>query len=74
MKCPYCNGEMDEGEVRSKGYTYFLPTGETEPILHTKREMEKRNAVYIRTNKTSIYAEYPNANICRQCSKIVIDY
>lgn len=74
MKCPYFNNEMDEGEVRSKGRMYFLPTGETEPILYTEKEMEKRKAVYIHTNKESIWAEYPNAHICRQCSKIVIDY
>ena len=74
MKCPYCNNEMDKGELRSKGGVYFLPDGEKTPLLYTEREMKKRNAVYLPPYMTAHPPEYPTAYICRSCSKIVIDY
>ena len=74
MKCPYCNSEMEKGELRSKGGVFFLPDGESSPLLYTEREMEKHNAVYLPPYMLSLIPEYPTAYICRQCSKIVIDY
>ena len=73
MKCPCCNKEMDLGELRSKGGVYFLPEGEKTPLLYTAREMKKRNAVYLPPYMLGDLV-YPKAYICRQCSKIVIDY
>ena len=73
MKCPYCNNEMDKGELRSKGGVYFLPDGEKTPLLYTDREMKKHNAVYLPPYMLG-GVEYPTAHICRSCSKIVIDY
>ena len=74
MRCPYCNSEMEKGEMRSKGGLYFLPDGEKTPLLYTQREMKKRNAVYLSPYMTAIPAVYPTAYICRSCSKIMIDY
>ena len=74
MKCPYCNNEMDKGELRSKGGVYFLPDGEKIPLLYTEREMKKRNAVYLPPYMTEHPPVYPAAYICRSCSRIVIDY
>lgn len=74
MKCPYCNNEMDKGELRSKSGVYFLPDGEKTPLLYTEREMKKRNAVYLPPYMTAISVKYPTAHTCRSCSKIVIDY
>lgn len=73
MRCPFCNGEMENGMLRSKGGVYFLPDGEKTPLLYTEREMKKRNAVYLPPYMT-VPAEYPTAYLCRPCSKIVIDY
>lgn len=74
MKCPYCNNEMEKGELRSKGGLFFLPEGESIPKLYTDNQMKKHNAVHLPPYMTSIHPEFPAAYICRQCSKIVIDY
>lgn len=74
MTCPYCNGEMTKGELRHKGGLYFIPDGEETPLLFTKQQMEKHNAVYFPLYSLKSLIEYPTAYICRHCSKIVIDY
>ena len=74
MKCQCCNREMEKGELRSRGGVFFLPEGEEPPKLYTKNQMEKHNAVYLPPYLMSIFPEYPIAYICRECSKIVIDY
>ena len=74
MKCPYCNNEMEKGELRSKGGLFFLPEGESIPKLYTDNQMKKHNAVHLPPYMTSIHPEFPTAYICRLCSKIVIDY
>ena len=74
MKCPFCNEEMEKGELRSKGGAYYLPEGEKVPLLYTEHEMEKRSAVYLPPYMTEQPPVYPTAHICRSCSKIVIDY
>lgn len=74
MKCPYCNKEMEKGQLRSRGGVYFLPDGEKKPLLYTEQEMKKHNAIYLPPYMTSAHPEYPTAYICRRCSKIVIDY
>ena len=74
MKCPYCNNEMEKGELRSKGGLFFLPEGESIPKLYTDNQMKRHNAVLLPPHMASIRPEYPTAYICRQCSKIMIDY
>ena len=74
MTCPYCNGEMEKGELRHKGGLYFIPDGEETPLLYTKREMNKHKAVHFPMYSLKSIIEYPAAHICRNCSKIVIDY
>ena len=74
MKCPYCGKEMEKGELRSRGGLFFLPEGEGLPKLYTKREMEKHNAVYLPPYLLDVKAEFPTAYLCRDCSKIVIEY
>ena len=74
MTCPWCNGEMEKGELRSRGGVFFQPDGESLPLLYTQREMKKHRAVYLPPYMLSLPAEYPTAYICRQCAKIVIEY
>ena len=38
------------------------------------REMEKHKAVYLPPYALRWWADYPAAQICRSCSKIVVDY
>ena len=75
MRCPYCDTEMERGKLHSRGGVYFLPDGEKHPQFYTEREMKKHNAVYLPPYITLLdRPEYPTAYICRQCSKIVIEY
>ena len=74
MKCPYCSHEMEQGKLRSKGGVYFLPDGEKLPKLYTENEMKKRRAVHLPPYMTPFSAGYPTAYLCRQCSKITIDF
>lgn len=73
MVCPWCSCEMEKGELRSKGGVYYLPEGEKTPLLYTQWAMDQRRAVYLPPYMLG-NGEYPRANICRSCSKIVIDY
>ena len=74
MKCPCCNKEMEKGELRSRGGVFFLPEGEGSPKLYTENQMRKHRAVALPPYIMSLVPEFPIAYICRQCSKIVIDY
>jgi len=74
MKCPYCNNEMEKGELKSRGGVFFLPDGEKMPKLYTENQMKKHNAVYLPPYMTAVLPEYPTAYICRLCCKIVIEY
>ena len=74
MKCPFCGQEMEQGKLRSRGGLFFLPEGEGLPKLYTRREMEKHRAVYLPPYALRWWADYPAAQICRSCSKIVVDY
>lgn len=74
MKCPYCNNVMQKGKLMSKGGVFFLPDGEKRPLLYSKGEMEKHNAVYLPPHIGDFFPEYPTGYICRSCSKIVIEY
>lgn len=74
MKCPYCNGELERGELKSRGGLFFLPDGESMPMLYTDRQMEKHRAIPLLTNVTSLTSEGQAACVCRECRKIIIDY
>lgn len=74
MKCPCCSNEMEKGKLRSKGGVFFLPDGEKLPKLYTEKQMKKHNAVYLKPYIFDVPEEFPIAYLCRQCSKIVIDY
>ncbi len=74
MRCPYCNSDMEKGQLKSKGGVFFLPDGEKSPKLYTKSQMMKHRAVYLPPYVNFFSAEFPTAYICRMCSKIVIDY
>ena len=75
MMCPYCSREMEKGKLYSRGGVFFLPEGDKLPLFYTEHEMKKHNAVYLPPYLTILdRPEFPTAYICRQCSKIVIEY
>lgn len=81
MKCPYCSCDMVKGRLMGKGTTFFLPDGERSPVLYTERAMEKHNCIYLPPYYYSFNGvrfltreDYPIAYVCKECSKIIVDY
>ncbi|MBE5760314.1 MAG: hypothetical protein E7332_09905 [Clostridiales bacterium] len=72
MKCPYCGNDMEKGKLHSHGGVFFLPDGESMPLLYTKNQMEKHRAVSLPPKLNSIAPKYPEAAFCRSCRKIII--
>lgn len=78
MKCPYCGREMDDGTLRSRGSSYFLPDGKppAKIAFYTKGYLEKANAVPLPPfpYEVSRETEWPRACCCRDCRKIILSY
>lgn len=74
MNCPYCNQPMEKGQLKSRGGVFFLPEGESLPLLYTEWQMEKHGAVPLPPGVNVLRPEYPEAWICRNCRKIQIEY
>ena len=72
MKCPFCGQEMEQGSFEAAADCSFLPEGKASR-LYTWREMKHR-AVYLPPYALRWWADYRAAQICRFCSKIVVDY
>lgn len=77
MKCPYCGKEMEKGEIRNKGFNYFLPEGE-KPVsflVDAEKAIEKRNGILLTLYPYGYGGEeYPAAYCCRECKKIILEY
>lgn len=74
MKCPYCGAEMRKGKLRSRGGVFFLPDGEKMPLLYTEKEMNKHDCVLLPPYYFSLKEEFPTAYVCRNCSKMIIEF
>lgn len=77
VKCPWCNGELEKGTLRSNGGQYFLPEGQRPCRIryYTKRYIEKADAIGLPPDPwTSDGTNWPEAYACRNCRKIVISY
>lgn len=73
MKCPICGHEMELGKLRSRGGVFFLPNGEKTPKLYTHKEMAKHRAVSFPPFVLDFFPEYPDAYVCRNCRKLIMD-
>lgn len=73
MKCPFCDNEMETGTLRSRGGVFFLPDGENLPKLYTAKEMKKHRAIPFPPFLSDAFVEYPNACVCRECKKLIMD-
>ena len=74
MECPYCKSQMERGSLRSRGGVYFLPECEKIPKLYLDSQFKKHNAVPLPPYWYSTSVEFPEAWICRNCHRIVIEY
>ena len=59
MKCPYCNGEMEEGKVTSKTVPQWLKSGEKKGQFLSCEKHFMYNALL--------------AHRCAKCKKIIIE-
>ena len=78
-KCPWCGGELENGTLRSSGGNYFLPDGEkpTRMRFYTDAYISRSNAIALPPDPmTGLFEkiEWPKAQTCRKCRKIVISY
>ncbi len=74
MRCPICEKEMKIGKLHSRGGVYFLPVGEKTPTLYTRKAMSKHRAILLPPFVSFASSpEYPNAYVCRQCKKLMMD-
>ena len=77
MKCPYCGKEMEKGEIRNKGFNYFLPEGEKPLLLLTnfQKKLKERNAILLAPYPYGGGGvEFPAAYCCRECKKIILEF
>ena len=75
MNCPFCGEIMEEGTFCDRGGSYFLPAGETQPTLWTKRILERKHAVLLPPEPYGAPFEPRSAAFwCRKCKKLLVDY
>ncbi|WP_081460100.1 PF20097 family protein [Tepidanaerobacter acetatoxydans] len=72
--CPYCGNPLEEGTLRSRGGNFYLPAGESVPILYSKQAMNKKGAIRLAPNFLSLAPQWPHAYVCRNCKIIIILY
>lgn len=79
MTCPFCGKEMTAGQLRSRGANFFLPKGESAPVLYTESALKKRNAVILPPSIFEIAVKsddetWPEGFVCYECKKIILEY
>lgn len=67
MKCPYCNQEMEQGEIRSQRTMFFV--SDSAESFYSASKDEK---IKISTNNWT--APKIKAYICRKCKKVISDF
>ena len=75
QKCPYCGEDLEEGTLRNRGGTFFLPIDEKVPLTYTKKAMEKRGAILLPPQYYSLKApDSHTAFVCRGCKMIILPF
>lgn len=73
--CPYCGGDLEEGTLRNRGGTFFLPSDAKIPLTYSKKAMEKRRAILLPPEYYSFETpEWPTAFVCRGCKMIILPF
>ena len=75
MKCPYCNEEMENGNIMGgpADHLYWLPVDAKliNPIVWTKNAMELKGGILL--SKEFSYRKN-TTHICRKCNKGVLEF
>ena len=67
MKCPYCNQEMEQGEIRSQRTMYFI-SDSADSFWSASSEQK----IKISTNNWT--APKARAYACKSCKKVILDF
>ena len=74
MKCPYCNHDMESGELRSSGKIMWLPSGLSAPFPPTQNNVRRKGGVLLPCKMGAIYGHFPTKSyFCRNCNRILLD-
>ena len=78
LKCPYCGEEMEPGNIVIAGTgrgMFYLPENEKLPMILTKQNVEKKEAVVLNgIYKTAFNEPKTSCYRCKTCQKIIIEY
>lgn len=76
MLCPNCQTEMKKGTLNGRGDNFFLPEGETCPMLLTNKILEKKHAVLLPPESFGgpFCQRWPVAFWCSDCKLLIADY
>ena len=70
MECPYCNSKMEKGFMQSTHRIIWSPDIKGMTVSWPN----KKKGEMIINNKTRLIAGYIEANVCRNCKKLIVDY
>ncbi|GAB6109974.1 PF20097 family protein [Fusibacter bizertensis] len=66
MKCPYCDGKMEDGILQA--HRYILWTKKQHKLSYRPKDGD------ILIGEKAIADVAPKASICKSCQKIILDY
>lgn len=77
MTCPYCNGEMAKGAIKTQSAPglFFLPSDETVGVWPTHKGIQKKGGTVLAGPYRTVF-NLPRvpAFQCAACRKIIIAY
>lgn len=76
MKCPFCGAEMAHGTLHGRGDNFFLPEGETVPMLLSNAALKKHHAIILPPDSfcVALNDKWPPAFWCGKCRRLVVNY
>lgn len=79
MMCPYCNEEMQKGEIqcRQGGMIYWQPREVNYGITkkrYSKRGVQRHGGIVLSPHQMYVISKPLIAYHCPSCKKVVIDY
>ena len=76
VNCPFCDKEMQQGKLRTRGENYFVPNGCKTPLLYTKKSMGRAGAVLVSPDCFNANGEenWQTAFLCEECRKVIADF
>lgn len=70
LRCPWCGGPLEKGQLRAPTYVYIKDGGEI-PLFYNVFKTQVEGEEYIAFRN---WTEAPTAYACRSCRKIILPY